>query len=389
MGWSEEPYSISNVPAPIMKSNSPLGLAADIVRANLGRSTLPYKLTLVATYRCNFRCEMCGIWQKKSVGEMTAKELHTFFERWPQFSWVHLTGGELFMRRDFEDLADAIVDADRSLYLLNFPTTGWFGDRTVALVDRLLRRGVGRLMVTISIDGPKPLHDEMRGLQGSWDRAIDTYRRLRGIRQRHFQVVAGMTLLARNAAAVNDTIAAIRAEIPEFTRADLHLNIGHESPHYFGNAGAAALAGVNAVASAIDDHRRQLGRGIHPVRFLEDRYQALVATYFREQRSPLPCAALSSSCFIDPQWNLYPCSIWDRSIGNLRDAGFDLGALWSSALRRDLREDVVNEDCPHCWTPCEAYPTILGNLAKAVAGRPPAGRVETQRGVKSVNDSAM
>jgi hypothetical protein len=30
---------------------------------------------------------------------------------------------------------------------------------------------------------------------------------------------------------------------------------------------------------------------------------------------------------------------------------------------------VVNEDCPHCWTPCEAYPTILGNVIKSVAVR--------------------
>ena len=74
---------------------------------------------------------MCSIWQKNSVGEMTPAEVGSFFGKWPQFSWVHLTGGELFMRRDLEDLVAAIVERDRSLHLLNFPTTGWFGDRTV------------------------------------------------------------------------------------------------------------------------------------------------------------------------------------------------------------------------------------------------------------------
>ena len=38
-------------------------------------------------------------------------------------------------------------------------------------------------MVTISIDGPKALHEEMRGLPGSLDRGIETFRRLRGIKQ--------------------------------------------------------------------------------------------------------------------------------------------------------------------------------------------------------------
>jgi MoaA/NifB/PqqE/SkfB family radical SAM enzyme len=344
-----------------------LGLAADIIAANFDRRNLPYKVTLVATYHCNFRCEMCSIWQKDSVGEMTPAEVESFFRKWPQFSWVHLTGGELFMRRDLEDLVTAIVDADRSLYLLNFPTTGWFGDRTVALVERVLRRGIGRLMTTISIDGPRALHDTMRGLPGSWDRGIETLRRLRAIGNRNFQVVAGMTLFARNASYVDATIEAIRAVVPDFERADLHLNIGHESSHYFANSGYLAGSGSDPVAEAIEAHRTAAGNRLHPVRFLEDRYQALVTRYYETHRSPLPCTALASSCFIDPYWQLYPCSIWNEPLGSLREQDFDLWQLWKSKRTRDVRAAVVNEQCPHCWTPCEAYPTILGNLAKAVS----------------------
>jgi len=343
------------------------GLAADIIAANFDRRNLPYKVTLVATYHCNFRCEMCNIWRKDSVGEMTPDEVGSFFERWSQFSWVHLTGGELFMRRDLDDLVTAIVERDRALYLLNFPTTGWFGDRTVALVERILRRGIGRLMVTISIDGPRDLHDAMRGLSGSWDRGIETLRRLRAIKNRNFQVVAGMTLFRKNASFVDATIAAIRASVPEFERSDLHLNIGHESAHYFANAGYLADAGSHPVADAIEAHRTAVGDRLHPVRFLEDRYQALVGRYYETHKSPLPCTALASSCFIDPYWQLYPCSIWNESLGSLRDHGFDLLRLWQSNKTRAVRAAVVDEQCPHCWTPCEAYPTILGNLARAVS----------------------
>ena len=343
-----------------------IGLARDIARANFGAGALPYKVTLVATYHCNFRCEMCNIWQKKSVGEMTPDEVAQFFDRWPQFSWVHLTGGELFRRRDLEALVAAIMEHDRSLYLLNFPTTGWFGDRTVGLVEQVLRRGVGRLMTTISIDGPEQVHDEMRGLAGSWQRGVETLARLRAIGRSNFQVVAGMTLVARNADLVDDTIAAIRRAIPGFDRTDLHLNIGHESSHYFDNAGSLAGNGVDRVAAAIDAHRTSAGGSLHPVRFLENRYQALIADYYRGHRSPLPCTALSSSCFIDPYWNLFPCSIWNRPLGSLRDEGFDLERIWGSQLTEDTRRSVRAGDCPHCWTPCEAYPTILGNLSKAV-----------------------
>src|SRR5262249_32998747 len=107
--------------------------------------------------------------------------------------------------------------------------------------------------------------------------------------------------------------------------------------------------------------------------FLEDRYQALVSKYYETGKSPLPCTALSSSCFIDAYWNLFACSIWDAKVGNLRESAFDLGELWNSARRRELREAVAAEQCSHCWTPCEAYPTILGNLARAALTRGATG----------------
>jgi MoaA/NifB/PqqE/SkfB family radical SAM enzyme len=349
-----------------------LGLGASILAANVRPPELPFKVTFVATYHCNFRCEMCNIWQKKSKNEMTPAEIGLFFDRWPQFKWVQLTGGELLMRRDIDDVMAAIQRSCRSLYLISFPTTGWFGDKTVKLVEDTLKRGIGRLMVTISVDGPKAMHEEMRGLPGAWDKGIETFRRLRGIKRSDFQTVIGMTLLSKNAALVDETIDAIRQVVPDFERRELHLNIGHESGHYYNNVGISTIQPEHArIVKAIEDHRRAIGTGVHPVQFLEHRYQALVRTYYATGRSPLPCTALSSSCFVDPYWNLFACSIWDAQVGNLRDNGFDLKALWESPTRRQLRQDVADENCPHCWTPCEAYPTILGNLARAARSATP------------------
>src|SRR5262249_30275222 len=99
----------------------------------------------------------------------------------------------------------------------------------------------------------------------------------------------------------------------------------------------------------------------------------------------LPCTALSSSCFIDAYWNLYACSIWSEMVGNLRENAFDLRSLWESDRRRELRNDVVEEQCSHCWTPCEAYPTILGNLARAVVSRGSGQLVEPARAPQNLS----
>jgi radical SAM protein with 4Fe4S-binding SPASM domain len=101
---------------------------------------------------------------------------------------------------------------------------------------------------------------------------------------------------------------------------------------------------------------------LHPVAFLEHRYQTLVRRFRRTGRSPLPCMALSSSVFIDPFWTVFPCSMFEEPVGNLRENGFDLGAIWNSPKARRTLRTVEEEKCPHCWTPCEAYQTVLGNL---------------------------
>jgi hypothetical protein len=70
------------------------------------------------------------------------------------------------MRRDLDQVVEAIQKNCRSLYLLNFKR-GLVRSRTLSLVENTLARGVGRLMVT-SMDGRRRC-EEMRGLPGSWD----------------------------------------------------------------------------------------------------------------------------------------------------------------------------------------------------------------------------
>jgi hypothetical protein len=52
-----------------------LTLSKNIIEANFRRSRFPYKLTFVATYRCQSRCVYCKIWEREPVGELTLEEI--------------------------------------------------------------------------------------------------------------------------------------------------------------------------------------------------------------------------------------------------------------------------------------------------------------------------
>jgi MoaA/NifB/PqqE/SkfB family radical SAM enzyme len=338
-------------------------LGARVLRSNFGRGARPFKLTLIVTYVCDTRCRMCNIWQQPKAGVMTLPEVARFFERNPHFSWINLSGGEIWTRPDAAELVETAIRASPDLYLLDFPTTGQATDVIAAGVERALSTALPKLLVTVSLDGPREVHEDIRGRTGAWDRAVETFRRLRTLRSSRFDVFLGVTLSAFNQGALLPTMAAVRSVLPDVTARDFHVNVAQVSAHYYANEGMPPTQG-----ECLADVARFLaekGHSFHPVGWLERRYQQLSAEFIASGRTPLPCRALASSVFVDARWNVYPCSMWDRPLGNLRALDFDLAGLWKGKDTLAARAEIVAGRCPHCWTPCEAYQTILGNLLRA------------------------
>jgi radical SAM protein with 4Fe4S-binding SPASM domain len=106
------------------------------------------------------------------------------------------------------------------------------------------------------------------------------------------------------------------------------------------------------------------GRSWHPVAFLERAYLKRVRQYLETGETPMRCHALRSSCFVDSWGNVFPCTIYDRKIGSLRAVDYDLARLWNTAEAAQLQGEIWESSCPNCWTPCEAYQSILGNLVR-------------------------
>jgi MoaA/NifB/PqqE/SkfB family radical SAM enzyme len=339
-----------------------LTLAKNIALSNVRRLDFPYKLTFVTTYACNYRCKTCNIWERRPKGELTLEEIRQFFRKSPHFSWIDFTGGEPWLRRDFPDIVEAALDSCPALLLVHFPTNGYLTDQIVAGVKRIMARRPPKLMITVSTDGNEAVNDEVRGMKGGWRRQIETYKRLHEIPG--VEVVLGMTLSALNAKAYQEAFDAAKAECPWLTSRDYHLNIVHESQHYYGNEGAKHLRdeGEKEILAQIAAYRRERGVPKGIVDWLEYRYLRSVPGYVQGGTTPMRCHALHSSCFVDSWGNVYPCAMYDAKVANLRDHEYDLGEIWKLHKTRELQKEIWDYQCPQCWTPCEAYQSVLGNL---------------------------
>jgi MoaA/NifB/PqqE/SkfB family radical SAM enzyme len=335
-----------------------LSLAA-AVRRGAAKDGLPYKLTLILASRCPTRCTFCSIWRNPQEGELSPEEWGRFFASARHSVWTNLSGGEIFQRADLPAILDELAARLPGLCLVTFPTTGYFPDRLIDGCERLVRAGVPRVLVTISLDGPPATHDRLRGREGAHARACEAMRALRAARLPRVEAYFGMTLLPENHGEADATVRAAAEAVPGTTARDFHFNLGMESGHYYRNLGSGTRAPAGALA-AVERHRRG---GLGPVALLERAYQRRVGRYLATGRSPVPCSALRASVFVDSKGVVYPCSIYDRPLGSLRENGYDLGRVLSAGEARAARADVVADRCPGCWTPCDAYPSLLTALA--------------------------
>ncbi len=336
-------------------------LAGRILRANLKRRSRTFKVMLIPTYRCNMPCVACSIWKRERVDEMQVERIHRLFKSCSSLSWVQLSGGEIFLRSDLVEIAQAIIEAVPELALLDFPTNGYMTDRIVSWVDTILRMKPRRLVVTVSLDGPRSVHDRMRGTEGSWRRSVETFKGLKSLEAKRLQVFFGFTLSKHNAGTLEGTIAEVGALVPSVGHGDFHVNLAQVSSHYYVNPDFDPGLGP-ALEPELSRFWAEKPTGFHPVSILEHEYLRLARSYLLDGLTPLPCMAVTASCFIDPDGTIFPCAHYAKRLGNVSDYGDSLDALLAEPHVERLRREILSGKCPHCWTPCEAYQSIMGNL---------------------------
>jgi MoaA/NifB/PqqE/SkfB family radical SAM enzyme len=95
-------------------------------------------------------------------------------------------------------------------------------------------------------------------------------------------------------------------------------------------------------------------------------YRAEAARYLVGGRTSIRCSALLSTVYLSEKGEVYPCTIWDRPLGNVRSSAFALMPIIEAARRNGVRQAIADQKCPNCWSPCEAYPAIAASPVRSL-----------------------
>lgn len=336
-------------------------LIAGLAQTWWRRPTTPTRVVLDLTRRCNLRCAMCRTWEARAGLELSAAEIGRVLARMTELRWLDLTGGEMFVRRDIDAVLAAVLDATPAVRMLHFQTNGWFADRVLrGVVAIRAHRPELEPIVTVSVDGPAALHDRIRGRVGSFARAIATVRAIAAVPG--VEVHVGTTVTRANIDALASTWAALQAELPGLPRTRWHWNAMQLSAHFYGNA-AHADQRVDVHAPLVE-HLRARGMPRSLVDAMESAYLVNLAAVSRGEPSRIRCQALRSTLFLAPEGDVYPCHLYDRKLGNVRER--DVLDIWSDVATLAARRDIEAVACGGCFSACEAYPAIAGSPLVAI-----------------------
>lgn len=347
-----------------------VGLGKTAIASNFTTLQRPYKLNFSITYKCQSRCLTCNIWKLKPTNELSIEEIKKFAEKNNFFRWIELTGGEPFLRSDIVEIARTFHETSKDLYLLTMPTNSLCNETLVlSKVEEILKLGIPKLAITVSLDGHRELHDKIRGVPGNYDRAIRIFKGLQELKKQYPGLfsVFGYTMSKYNQGEFQKTYDSVKEEIPSITYNDFHVNLGQISSAYYGNQEMDLKTANDIAANELSNIVKRRQTKFDGISLVEATFLKKLLYYVKTGRQPMKSKSLEASLFLDSYGNVYPSIMWDTKIGNIRDTDYNLSGIWKSSQAESIRKMIKEGKEPTQWTSCEAYQAITGNLLSLIS----------------------
>jgi len=318
---------------------------------------------------CNLRCAMCGQWRRSEAAGTgfgkahlpLAKLTSLIDEAAPHRPEIYVWGGEPTLHPDFLPF---VAHVKRRGLLCTVNTNGTLLGR---LAGGILDAGVDS--IDVSIDGPKEVHDAIRGARGTYRRVMAGLEELRRGGRRRPLVKAVVTLSEANL----DGVEALLDELDECGGVDMSIvQLGWFVPTEAGRRyerrmrDEFGVAGESWRGFADDDSPRRAARAKallasirrrrlrKPILFfpeVDDRSAERYYTHPADTLGRQGCRAVDLAVDIRPNGDVVICADFpDLPIGNVNEQ--TIAEIWNGAVRRQLRDSLRSRGllgvCPRC-----------------------------------------
>jgi len=303
--------------------------------------------SLITTYRCNAKCQMCEIWKYPT---MPQEELDPkYYEKLPDGLRINITGGEPMLRDDIEDIFK-ILHPKASL--LELSTNGYYTDRIVRLAELY-----PDILIRVSLEGLPALNDWLRGTKDGFDHALRTILRLKKTPCKNI----GFSIVIRDRNAYDlielyDLCCALDVELGNSV---MHNSwYFHKTDNFIDDRETAVRKEIEFTKALLQSKRlgfknklKDYGRAYFNKSIIK-RLDGCVINY-----RP-PCGAGVDFFFVDPWGNVSPCNGSDEEwiMGNIKEDNFE--DIMASTMAREVMKKVrdCQKDC--CFIVTERHDMV-------------------------------
>lgn len=312
----------------------------------------PSYLIFFVTARCNSKCRLCFYWKEiekaKSKKELTIEEIEKITLKFKTLPYLSLGGGEPFLRDDVDTIC-CLFYKNCNTSFINIPTNAILTLRIKDKVESILSKcPKAKLNIDLSLDGVGKIHDKIRGVQGNFERVIDTYRELNKLRKR-FKNLSINILTVLSKYNQNNII-----ELIDYVRKNLNVE-----DHRLGLARIdsreedAKNVSIQKYREYVDylNKTKKKKKGLTS-RILRGVYETSADIAYRTRKSNkmlFRCIAGKKLIIMSEEGNIYPCELLDKKIGNIRDYEYDIGKLLTSENSKRVRRFIKEKKCFCTW----------------------------------------
>jgi len=306
-------------------------------------------LTIISTFRCNSKCQMCYIWQnptepKEEITLDTLSKLPGGFDN------LNVSGGEPTLRKDLGEVIDLLYPKAR---IVEISSNGLHPERLLPIIKKH-----PNIKVRFSLEGHKATNDAIRGEKGGYETKVAGLRMLKE---------AGGTDLGF-AMVIQDENADQLVAIYEFARTEgfeLATSTLHNAWQFYKNDNY--FYERKAVARQVEGLIEAMLRSSKPKNWFRAYLNLGLIEKILGHDRLIPCSAGRDFAFIDPWSDVWACNVRsDLPMGNLASQSWE--EILNSEVAKRTRNKVAT--CQqNCWMVTTARTamrsTLIPQLPKA------------------------
>lgn len=340
---------------------------------------MPVYALVFVTSRCAAKCKHCFYWRdlNSNKTELTVAEYSSLAKSMGPLFQVTLTGGSPEMRHDLAAIAREFYEHCRpvnmTLCMLGVNTT-----RVLEQVEDILTTCPGmNLTVGLSFDGVGEEHDELRVMDGLFERVQQTAHALGKMKQEYSRLAltGATTVSGLNHQSAFSTAEWVWDNLPVDLVKPILVRGDAKDPQALDEVCHETYLRVVDAARERLEHRLSLRPSFFRTMVLakEVVQRDMICNIVQTGKRPACCSAARETVVIYPDGDVAGCEMRSDSLGNLRSVDMNLRKLWFSEQADEFRDGVgAAEVCRSCYHHCFLSPPIFRSpvlwprLAKAV-----------------------